>query len=128
MSKIVAAAKAMLSNSNKISTVINYNSYWFFLYDQKYAWCIQSWDYEGENRYMLYFLKAEGNFYIDEAGVFERLSRKDVKSMVKEGEAIEYNSNEIGTDEALQAFRLLYTAVKEKGIGIDKVFDEILNA
>ena len=47
--------------------------------------------------------------------------------MVKQGAAIEYNSNEIGTDEALQAFRLLYTAVKEKGIGIDKVFDEILN-
>ena len=127
MSKIVAAAKAMLSNSNKISTVINYNSYWFFLYDQKYAWCIQSWDHEDENRYMLYFLKAEGNFCIDEVGVFERLSRKDVRSMVKEGEAIEYNSNEIGTDEALQAFRLLYTAVKEKGIGIDKVLDEIIN-
>jgi len=128
MSKIVAAAKAMLSNSNKISNVINTNSYWFYLYDQKYAWCIQSWNYEGENRYMLYFLKAGENFYVDEVGVFERLSRKDVKSMVKDGDAIEYNSNEIGTDEALQAFRLLYTTVKEKGFGIDKVLDEIINA
>ena len=127
MSKIVAAANAMVSNSNKISTVININSYWFFLYDEKYAWCIESWNYEGENRYMLYFIKAEGNFYINDAKVFERLSRKDVRSLVKEGEAIEYNSNEIGTDEALQAFRLLFTAVKEKGIGIDKVLDEIIN-
>ncbi len=128
MSKIVTVANAMLSSSNKISTVINYHSYWFFLYDEKYAWCIQSWDHEDKNKYMLYFLTVEGNFYINEAREFEILSRQDVKSMVKNGKAIEYNSNEIGTDEALQAFRLLYTAVKEKGIGIDKVFDEILEA
>ena len=127
MSKIVAVVNAMLSSSNKISTVINYDSYWFFLYDEKYAWCIQSWDYEGENRFILYYIKVEGNFYVNEAREFEILSRQDVSSLVKKGEAIEYNSNEIGTDEALQAFRLLYTAVKEKGIGIDKVLDEIIN-
>ena len=128
MSKIVTVANAMLSSSNKISTVINHDSYWFFLYDEKYAWCIQSWDHEDKNKYVLYFLTVEGTFYVNEAREFEILSRQDVKSMVKNGKAIEYNSNEIGTDEALQAFRLLYTAVKEKGIGIDKVFDEILEA
>ena len=127
MSKIVPAVKAMVSNSNKISNVINLNNYWFFLYDEKYAWCIESWYYEGENRYMLYFLKAEDSFYVSEAKVLERLSRKDVKSLIKEGKAIEYNSSEIGTDEALQAFRQLFTVVKEKGIGIDKVLDEIIN-
>ena len=127
MSKIVAAVKVMVSNSNKISNVINLNSYWFFLYDEKYAWCIESWYYEGENRYMLYFLKAEGKFYVSDAKEYERLSRKDVKSLIKEGKAIEYNSSEIGTDEVLQAFRLLFTVVKEKGIGIDKVLDEIIN-
>tara|TARA_B100000614_G_scaffold201901_1_gene183247 strand:+ start:2486 stop:2884 length:399 start_codon:yes stop_codon:yes gene_type:complete len=127
MSKIVEAVKVMVSNSNNISNVINLNSYWFFLYDEKYAWCIESWYYEGENRYMLYFLKAEGNFYVGDAREFERLSRKDVKSLIKEGNAIEYNSSEIGTDEVLQAFRLLFTAVKEKGVGIDKVLDEIIN-
>jgi len=126
MSKIVAVANAMLSSSNKISTVINYDSYWFFLYDEKYAWCIQSWDHEGENKYMLYFLTVEGKFYVNEAREFELLSRQDVRSLVKKGKAIEYNSNEIGTDEALQAFRLLYTEVKERGIGIDKIFAEIL--
>ena len=128
MSKIVTVANAMLSSSNKISTVINHDSYWFFLYDEKYAWCIQSWDHEDKNKYVLYFLTVEGTFYVNEAREFEILSRQDVKSMVKNGKAIEYNSNEIGTDDALQAFRLLYTAVKEKGIGIDKVFDEILEA
>ena len=127
MSKIVSAVNAMVSNSNKISNIINLKNYWFFLYDEKYAWCIESWDYKGENRYMLYFIKVEGNYYVNNAKVFERMSRKDVRSLVEEGEAIEYNSNEIGTDEALQAFRLLFTAVKEKGIGIDKVLDEIIN-
>jgi hypothetical protein len=126
MSKIVAVANAMVSNSNKISTVINNDNYWFFLYNEKYAWCIQSWDYEGENRIMLYFIKVKGNFYVNEFIEFEIMSRKDVKSLVKLGEAIEYNSNELGADDALQTFRLLYSAVKEKGIGIDKVFDEIL--
>lgn len=128
MSKIVAAVKAMVASSNKISNVININSYWFFLYDQKYAWCIESWYYEGENRYMLYFLKAEESFYVSDARVFERLSRKDVKSRIKEGKAIEYNSSEIGTDKALHAFRLLFTVIKEKGIGIDKVLDEIIHS
>ena len=41
--------------------------------------------------------------------------------------SIEYNTNEINSDEALQAFRLLFTEVREKGIGIDKVFDEIID-
>lgn len=99
----------------------------FFLYEGKYAWCIESLDYEGENSSVLYFLKAEGKFYIKDIKIFERLSRQDVRSLVKQGEAIAYNSNEIGTDEALQAFRLLFTTVKEKGIGIDKVLDEIIN-
>ncbi len=128
MSKIVAVVKAMLSSSNKISTVINYDSYWFFLYDEKYAWCIQGWDHEGKNKYILYFLTVEGKFYVNESREFEILSRQNVRSLVKNGKAIEYNSNEIGTDEAQQTFRLLYTAVKEKGFGIDKVFDEILEA
>ena len=128
MSKIVAVANAMLSSSNKISTVINYDRYWFFLYDEKYAWCIQGWDHEGKNKYILYFLTVEGKFYVNESREFEIMSRQNVSSLVKNGKAIEYNSNEIGTDEAQQAFRLLYTAVKEKGFGIDKVFDEILEA
>ena len=80
MSKIVAVVNAMVSNPKKISTVINYDSYWFFLYDEKYAWCIQNWDYEGENRYILYFIKVEGNFYVNEVKAFEILSRQDVRS------------------------------------------------
>ena len=128
MSKIVAAVNAMVSDSNRISTVININSYWFFILDEKFAWSIESWDHEGENRYILYFIKVNGNFTVDDAKAFERQSRQDVRSLVKKGEAIEYNSNEIGTDEALKAFRLLFTAVKEKGIGMDKVLDEIINA
>ena len=127
MSKIAAVANAMHSHANKISIVTNYDSYWFFLYDEKYAWCIQSLDHEGQNRYMLYFIKGKGSFYINEKREFEILSRQDVRSLVKNGEAIEYNSSEIDTEEALQAFRRLYTTVKEKGIGIDKVFDEILS-
>ena len=127
MSKIVKVVNAMLSNSNRISTVINHDGYWFFLYDEKYAWCIQSWEYEGENRYMLFFLKGEGSTYVNNVREFEILSRQDARSLIKNGKAIEYNTNEISSDEALQAFRLLYTTVREKGIGIDKVFDEIID-
>jgi len=127
MGKIVKVVNAMLSNSNRISTVINHDGYWFFLYDEKYGWCIQSWDYEGENRYRLYFLKGAGSSYVNDPREFEILSRQDVRSLMKNGKAIEYNTNEINSDEALQAFRLLFTEVREKGIGIDKVFDEIID-
>jgi len=128
MSKIIAVANAMHSHSNKISKVINHDSYWFFLYDEKYAWCLQSLDHENQNRYMLYFIKGKGSFFENEEREFEILSRQDVRSLVKNGEAIEYNSSEIDANEALKAFRLLYTTVKEKGIGIDKVFEMILNS
>ncbi|WP_321494887.1 hypothetical protein [uncultured Desulfobacter sp.] len=127
MSKIVAATNSMIANSDKISTVINSDSYWFFLYDKKYAWCVENLNYEGTNSSILYFLKAEGKFYVNDLKTFERLSRQDVRLLVKQGEAIEYNSNEIGTDEALQAFRLLFTTVKEKGFGIDNILDDIKN-
>lgn len=128
MSKIIAAANAMITNSNKISTVINSNNCWFFLYDKKYAWCIENLNHGGENSSILHFLKAEGKFYVNGEKLFERLSRQDIESLVKKGEAIEYNSDEIGTDEALQVFRLLFTTVKEKGIGIDRILDEIINS
>lgn len=127
MSKIVKVTKVMLSNSNKISTVINNNGVWFFLYDEKYAWCIKSWDYEGENRYLLFFLTGKEGSYVNDSREFEILSRQNISSLVKNGKAIEYNTNEIYSDEALQAFRQLYITVREKGIGIDKVFDEIIN-
>ena len=127
MSKIIEVTNVMISNSNKISTVINHDGGWYFLYDEKYAWCIKSWDYEGENRYLLYFLTGKGSSFVNDGREFEILSRKDIGSLVKNGTAIEYNTNEIGSDEALQVFRLLYTTVREKGIGIDKVFDEIID-
>ena len=128
MSKIVAVTDVMISNSNKISTVIHIDSYWFFLYDKKYAWCIQSVGNEGGNRYRLYFLKIEGEFAVNDHKQFEIVSRQDINALVKDGEAIEYDSCEVGSKEALQSFGMLYSAVKEKGIGIDKVFDEILKA
>ncbi len=125
MSKIVAATNSMIANSDKISTVINNDSYWFFLYNKKYAWCIENLNDEGTNSSILYFLKVEGKFYVNDVKQYERLCREDVRLLVKQGEAIEYNSNEIGTDEVLQAFRLLFTIVKERGIGIDKVLNDI---
>jgi hypothetical protein len=127
MSKIIKVTNVMLSNSNKISTVINHGGVWFFLYDEKYAWCMKSWDYEGENRYLLYYLTGKGNDYVIDGREFEILSRQDISSLVINGTAIEYNTNELGSDEALQAFRQLYITVREKGIGIDKVFDEIID-
>ena len=126
MSRIVAVAKVMYSNPSKISSVINLDSYWFFLYDNKYAWCIQNIGDEGKNRYRLFFIKVEKEFVVDDPKQFEIVSRQDINSFVKNGEAIEYDSYEVGSKEALHSFGMLYSAVKEKGIGIDKVFDEIL--
>jgi hypothetical protein len=126
MSKIVAVANAMISNPNKISTVINLDSYWFFLYDKKYAWCIQNIGDEGRNRYRLFFIKVGKGFAVNDPKQFEIVSRQDIDSLVKDGEAIEYDSYEVGSKEVLHSFGMLYSVVKEKGIGIDKVFDEIL--
>ena len=127
MSKIVTVTNVMISNSKKISTVIHHDGVWFFLYDEKYAWCMKIFDYEGENRYLLYFLAGKGDSYVNDKREFEILSRQDIQSLVKNGTAIEYNTNEIGSDEVLQSFRLLYTTVREKGIGIDRVLDEIID-
>jgi hypothetical protein len=126
MSRIAAVVDAISSNPNKITRVINLDNYWFFLYNEKYAWCIQNRDNEGKIRYMLYFIKVAGDFVVNDPKQFEIVSRQDVDSLVKKGEAIEYDSNEVGSDEALHSFRMLYSAVKEKGIGLAKVFDEIL--
>lgn len=126
MSRIVAVAKVMYSNPSKISSVINLDSYWFFLYDNKYAWCIQNIGDEGKNRYRLFFIKVEKEFAVDDPKQFEIVSRQDINSFVKNGEAIEYDSYEVGSKEVLHSFGMLYSVVKEKGIGIDKVFDEIL--
>ena len=70
MSRIVAVAKVMYSNPSKISSVINLDSYWFFLYDNKYAWCIQNIGDEGNNRYRLFFIKVEKEFVVDDPKQF----------------------------------------------------------
>jgi hypothetical protein len=126
MSRIVAVAKAMFSNPNKISSVINVDSYWFFLYGNKFAWCIQNLGDEGKNRYRLFFIKVENEFAVNNIKQFEIVSRQDIDSLVRNGEAIEYDSYEVDSKEIIYNFGLLYSVVKEKSIGIDKVFNEIL--
>ena len=126
MSRIGAVVDVISSNPNKITSVINLDSYWYFLYNEKYAWCIQNRGNEGQIRYLLYFIKVAGRFVVNDPKEFEIVSRQDVDSLVKNGQAIEYDSNELGSDEALHSFRMLYSAVKENGIGLAKVFDEIL--
>jgi hypothetical protein len=69
---------------------------------------------------------VEKEFAVDDPKQFEIVSRQDINSFVKNGEAIEYDSYEVGSKEVLHSFGMLYSVVKEKGIGIDKVFDEIL--
>jgi len=126
MSRIVAVTKAMLSNPNRISSVINVDSYWFFLYGNKYAWCIQNVGEEDKNRYRLFFIKVENEFAVNDLKQFEIVSRQDIDSLVKNGEALVYDSNEVDSKEILYNFGLLYSVVKEKSFGIDKIFDEIL--
>jgi len=50
-----------------------------------------------------------------------------INLLLKNAKAMEYSTNEMCSDEALQAFRQLYMTIREKGFGIDKVFDEIID-
>ena len=79
-----------------------------------------------KNRYRLFFIKVENEFAVNDLKQFEIVSRQDIDSLVKNGEAIEYDSYEVDSKEILYNFGLLYSVVKEKSIGIDKVFNEIL--
>ncbi|MEI8572000.1 hypothetical protein U737_21635 [Methylomonas sp. LW13] len=116
MSKIVIAANAMIANAEKISTVIPSNEnkeFFYFLYGKKYTWGIYK---DGGAIVLLYFPNNESPDYLAALASYDF---SDVSVM-------RYSSLSIGSQEAEETFRDLYTIIQEKAFGIDKVLDEII--
>jgi hypothetical protein len=119
MSKIVQAVNAMLQKKELISQVIpgepgTFREY-FFLFNQKYKWSIM---YNASDD--IYYL----SFYSTDAPL--KLLASYPPPELEKFTSMIYTTQEIGTKEAYQTFRDLYTTIKEKVFGIDKVLDDII--
>lgn len=116
MSKIVRAANAMISNPNKITNVKKGKNEFFFMYNNKYAWSIR---YDNEED--IYFL-----FYYHQKVKIDDLIKLEAMNWQDFSDFITYSSKELGTREAYKTFNEIYTIVKEKLLGIDKVLNDII--
>lgn len=117
MSKIVQAVNAMIANPNLISKVIKGKgeSELFFLYKDKYKWSMS----KREHGYVLWFYP--GNETLEELVSFDGIDWSNGVSMVT------YQDTEIGTKEAKASFSELYTLLKERVHGVNKVLDDIIS-
>lgn len=115
MSKIVAAVNAMITNQQKITSVIKgvQGNEIFFLYDNKHKWSIR---YDDDGSYNLYYYPSQDSL--------ESLSK--IGSWDPNIPMMYYTTSDIGTDEAKQSFRELYGLIKEKIYGVDEILDEII--
>ena len=120
MSKIVRAANAIISNSEKVSSVCrgqlsqanNIGEELFFLYDGKYRWSIR--------------LDPDG-----ECWLFFHPGNKDISTLAAitdwdDRNTVGYSSTTLDTREAAQTFSELYRTVEEKLYGLDEVLDDII--
>lgn len=116
MSKIVSAINAMISHKTAISNVIQGENpqELYFLYDSKHKWSISK-DHEN-NLYLHYY---SGDESLEE--LTEVINWADLKTMIS------YSSADLGTREALESLKELYSIVKEKLLGMDDVLDDIIN-
>ncbi len=119
MSKIIRAINVMISNSKKITNVILSEKEYFFLYDRKHKWSISK--NEEKNVFYLHYYPGEETL-------------EDLSSITPEDwdyhniSYITYSSEEIKTREAYESMQELYRITKEKSLGIDKVFDDIIDS
>jgi hypothetical protein len=119
MSKIVEAVNVMASNKDKIDLVIRgeYEPEIFFRYANKHKWSI----IEGDTG--VYYL----NYYhcndsLEEMASWGGEMWSDFNGMVS------YNSKDLGTKEALESLKELYSVVKEKIYGMDDVLQDIISS
>ena len=115
MSKIVIAVNKMISNSEKITGVIQKGNEMFFIYDEKYKWSIMFRD--SDNNYSLYYYP--GNVSIEALATTPSTEWQDMNY-------VSYSTDVIRTKEAYNSFQELYQITKEKVLGIDKVLDDII--
>lgn len=114
MSKIVQAVNAMISNPDKIGKVIRGESELFFLYKDKYKWSMD----RREGDHILWFYPGDES--LEQLASFEGEDWAET-SMVT------YRDSEIGTKEAKASFAELYTLLKERVYGVNKVLDDIIS-
>jgi hypothetical protein len=117
MSKIVKAINVMVSNERAISNVIKgyESSELFFMYDNKHKWSIIKND-GGE--YFLHYYPGDQELEI--LAGWPDVAWREFSEMVS------YNSNDLGTKEAISSLSELYTVVQEKLYGMDKALDDII--
>jgi hypothetical protein len=120
MAKIIQVLNSIISNQDKISSVIRSNSggnssEFFFLYDNKYKWSIVQ--------------NSEGNYYVhlypttDESLAFlASLDGNSWKSVV----FVTYSTEDLKTPEAIETFRELYQIVSDKLFGVEEIFNAII--
>ncbi|ENW98604.1 hypothetical protein F900_03205 [Acinetobacter modestus] len=114
MTKIVQAVNAMISNPDKIKSVVPNGQEFFFIYKDKYKWSIL----KNEQEDYLLFYYAE-SMDLDE---IINLSNSNWQHL----NFIKYAVSEIRTREAAESFSELYTVVSEKAYGIDEMFKDII--
>lgn len=118
MSKVVEAINVMISNQDKIDTALQgeYTSEIFFSYQNKHKWSI---------------VKSDSDYYLHYYPIGTSLA--ELASWPDEawhgfGGMVSYNSKDLGTKEAKESLRELYTIVKEKIFGMDDVLSDIINS
>jgi len=115
MSKIVQAVNAMISNPDKIKSVISNGTEYFFIYKNKYKWSIVKND---ENDYLLFFYPEQ--LSLDEIAHISSINWQNLQY-------VKYAVSEIRTTEAEQSFSELYTLVSEKAYGVDEMLKDIIS-
>lgn len=114
MSKIVQAVNSMISNPNNITKVIQGNGEYFFTYKDQYKWSIR----KGDDGHVIWFYPGEQS--IEELASLENYQWDEINM-------VGYRDHEIGTREAKASFAELYTMIKERVFGVNKVLDDIIS-
>jgi hypothetical protein len=114
MNKIVRAINAMISNASKITDVSMADGQYYFLYDGKHKWSIT---HLGDDDYTLAYYASPYSI-----GQIHTLRTAPGFSV----EPVPYSLSDIGTREARDSFCDLYTTIRDKASGLNKVMDEII--
>lgn len=112
--RIVQAVQTMLSNKKNILEVVGDGDEFYFLY-RKYVWSISPRDNGHCN--LCYYPHATSPFNLfDGDGLF-----------IPDTIFIMYDTQEIGTEEAMAAFRNLHIIAKDRYYKSDEVLDDIIS-
>jgi hypothetical protein len=123
MSKIVVAVNAMISQKNKISSVIPGNNgtegETYFVFDGKHKWSIFPVEGDAGDFILCYY---PGGMPIEYYAALGENTDWDEVGVVF------YRTRELGTKEARQSFAELHSLVEEMKYGMDEILDEIISS